>query len=129
MYRQYRDRIAFYIVYINEAHPTDIWQMQSNVKEGVLFRDPKTKQEREDVANSCVRKLHIAIPALIDSIDNRVESEYTGWPDRLYLIGANGRVRFKSEPGPFGFEPKQLAAAIQAESEMMRVEAGIRRRS
>lgn len=86
--------------------------MESNVKEGVLFRDPRTEEERANVASSCVRRLHIAMPALIDSISNRVEQQYTGWPDRLYLIGTDGRVRFKSEAGPFGFNPKQLAAAL-----------------
>jgi len=108
--------VAFYVVYIQEAHPTDIWQMQSSIKEGVLFRNPTTTEEREKVADSCVRKLHLAIPALIDSMDNSVEQKYTGWPDRLYLIGADGRVQFKSEPGPFGFDPKGLAAAIGRQS-------------
>ena len=88
--------------------------MQSNIKEGVIFRNPTTNEDRENVASSCVRKLHIAIPALIDSINNRVEQQYTGWPDRLYLIGSDGRIRFKSEPGPFGFDPKRLAAALRA---------------
>ena len=105
--------MAFYVVYINEAHPTDLWQMQSNVKEGVLFRSPTTREERESVAGSCVRKLHIAIPALIDSINNQVEQEYTAWPDRLYLVGEDGKIRFKSEAGPFGFDPKKLAAALE----------------
>jgi Iodothyronine deiodinase len=86
--------------------------MESNVKEGVLFRDPTTNEERESVASSCVRRLHIAIPALIDSISNRVEQQYTGWPDRLYLIGADGRVQFKSDAGPFGFDPKGLATSL-----------------
>jgi len=106
--------VAFYVVYIAEAHPTDIWEMQSNVRDGVLFRNPTTTAEREQVANSCVRNLHIAIPALIDSINNGVEQQYTGWPDRLYLIGRDGQVRFKSEPGPFGFDPTKLSAALTA---------------
>ena len=87
--------------------------MQSNVKERVLFRNPTKDQERENIATSCVRKLHIAIPALVDSINNRVEQDYTGWPDRLYLIGTDGRIRFKSDAGPFGFTPKRLAAALR----------------
>ena len=37
---------------------------------------------------------------------------YTGWPDRLYLIDANGRMAYKSMPGPFGFEPDLLRAAL-----------------
>jgi hypothetical protein len=89
--------------------------MQSNVKEGILFADPTSDQDREKVANSCVRNLHIAIPALIDSIANRVEQEYTGWPDRLYLIDQGGDIRFKTEAGPFGFDAKKLAKALQSD--------------
>jgi hypothetical protein len=91
--------------------------MQSNVKEGVVFADPTTQNDREAVANSCVRNLHIAIPAVIDSIGNRVEQEYTGWPDRMYLIDKSGKVRFKSGAGPFGFDAKRLAAALHVSIE------------
>lgn len=113
MYDEYQDRVAFYAVYIEEAHPTDIWQMGSNVREGVLFRDPQSDAERQGVAQSCVRNLGIRFPALIDGIDNTVEHQYTGWPDRLYLIGRDGRVAFKSAPGPFGFHPDGLEAALR----------------
>ena len=100
-------------MYILEAHPTDVWQMQSNVREGVLFRSPRDEAERATVAGACVRKLGIKFPALIDGFDNRVETAYTGWPDRLYLIAPGGHVVYKSKPGPFGFHPNDLANAIQ----------------
>ena len=105
--------MAFYAVYIEEAHPSDIWQMGSNVREGVVLRDPRSDPEREGVAQSCVRNLGIRFPALIDGIDNTVERMYTGWPDRLYLIARDGRVAFKSAPGPFGFHPDALQAALR----------------
>jgi len=105
--------MAFYAVYIVEAHPTDIWQMKSNIKENILFANPKTDEERALVAGACVRKLGIKFPAVIDGIDNRTEVAYTGWPDRLYLIDRDGKVAFKSRPGPFGFKPDQLEAAIK----------------
>ena len=88
--------------------------MQSNVRDGVLFRSPKDEAERATVAGACVRKLGIKFPALIDGFDNRVETAYTAWPDRLYLVGAGGRVLYKSKPGPFGFHPDALGTAIQA---------------
>ena len=88
--------------------------MQSNVKDNVLFANPKTLQEREAVAGSCVRKLGIKFPAVIDNLDNRTEQAYTGWPDRLYLIDREGKVAFKAKPGPFGFKPDQLEAAIKS---------------
>ena len=105
--------MAFYAVYIVEAHPTDIWQMKSNIKDNVLFANPKTDEERALVAGACVRKLGIKFPAVIDGIANRTEVAYTGWPDRLYLIDRDGKVAFKSRPGPFGFKPDQLEAAIK----------------
>lgn len=87
--------------------------MQSNVRENVLFATPKTDAERTTVANACWRKLGIKFPALVDSMDNHVEAAYTGWPDRLYLVDRGGRIVFKTKPGPFGFDPDKLAAAMQ----------------
>jgi hypothetical protein len=89
--------------------------MRSNVRDGVLFASPRNETERYSVAGSCVRKLGIRFPALVDAFDNHVEAAYTGWPDRLYLIAPGGRVLYKSKPGPFGFRPEDLAAAIQRE--------------
>ena len=109
---QYKGKVDFYAVYILEAHPTDVWQMQSNVKDEVLFASPRNESERFAVANSCVTKLGIKFPAMVDGFDNQVESTYTGWPDRLYLIGSGGRVLYKSAPGPFGFHPATLASAM-----------------
>ena len=88
--------------------------MRSNIKDNVLFRSPRDEAERATVAGACVRKLGIKFPALIDGFDNRVETAYTGWPDRLYLIAPGGRVLYKSKPGPFGFHPDDLGAALQA---------------
>ena len=106
--------MAFYAIYIEEAHPSDIWQMGSNIREGVVYANPRSDAERFNVAGSCVRNLGIRFPALIDGIDNTVERLYTGWPDRLYLIGRDGRVLFKSSPGPFGFHPDGLEAALKS---------------
>jgi Iodothyronine deiodinase len=100
-------------VYILEAHPTDVWQMESNIKDNVLFASPKNEDEREYVAGACVRKLGIKFPAVIDGFENTTEKAYTGWPDRLYLIGGDGKVLYKSKPGPFGFHPADLEAAIK----------------
>lgn len=104
--------MAFYAVYILEAHPSDVWQMESNVKDKVVFASPKDEEERALLAGSCVRKLGIKFPALIDGFDNTTEKAYTGWPDRIYLIDGHGRVAFKSRPGPFGFKPDELKAAL-----------------
>lgn len=113
MHEKYGKDVAFYAVYIQEAHPSDIWQMKSNLKDNVIFASPKSLDERASVATSCVRKLGIKFPAVLDGIDNKTEIAYTGWPDRLYLIDRDGRVAYKSKPGPFGFHPEDLEAALE----------------
>jgi type I thyroxine 5'-deiodinase len=87
--------------------------MQSNVKDNVVFASPRNFDERTSAANSCVRKLGIKFPAVIDGFDNVTEKAYTGWPDRLYLIDRDGRVVYKSKPGPFGFHPDELQKALE----------------
>jgi hypothetical protein len=64
------------------------------------------------VAGICVRNLSIELPALIDEPDNRVERDYTGWPDRLYVVDRDGRISYKSAAGPFGFKPAEVAAVL-----------------
>ncbi len=113
LYDKYRDRAAFYIVYIKEAHPIDLWQMPSNERDHVLLYSPRTDGERFENAGQCVRKLGIRIPALIDGIDDRTEGVYTGWPDRLYVIAAGGRIVYKSGPGPFGFTPQEMETHLR----------------
>jgi type I thyroxine 5'-deiodinase len=104
--------VPFYAVYILEAHPSDVWQMQSNVRDKVVLASPRSFDERQNVAGMCVRKLGIKFPALVDGFGNATEQAYTGWPDRIYLIDKNGRVAYKSRPGPFGFHPEELKAAL-----------------
>jgi type I thyroxine 5'-deiodinase len=113
LYDQYRDRISFFAVYILEAHPSDVWQMASNLRDNVVFRTPANYEERTVLADTCVRKLGLRFPALVDQFDNSTEKAYTGWPDRIYLIDVNGRIRYKSRPGPFGFKPQELSAALE----------------
>ena len=104
--------MQFLAVYILEAHPSDVWQMESNIKQGVVFRSPRNENEREQLAGTCVRKLGIKFPAVVDGFNNATEKAYTGWPDRIYLIDTAGRIVFKSKPGPFGFKPELLSGAL-----------------
>lgn len=115
MYKTYSDRVGFFVVYIQEAHPTDLWQLSANVREGVLFASPRSNEQRSETASACVRKLGIELPAVLDPLENPTERAYTGWPDRLYLVDTNGRIAFKSAPGPYGFDPKDLEAAIKTQ--------------
>ena len=106
------------MVYIEEAHPTDGWQMPSNLKDHVLVESAKTFDDRDEAANMCVVKLGLHIPALVDDIQDTTERAYTGWPDRLYIIDRAGRVAYKSKAGPFGFHPDDMANVLRSQISM-----------
>jgi len=76
---------------------------------------PRRGQKKSDPRwrGACVRKLNIEIPALVDGFDDGVERAYTGWPDRLYVIDRAGNIAFKSAPGPYGFKPADMEAALR----------------
>ena len=112
MAARYQKDVAFLLVYIREAHPVDGRQAPANIRDGVILQSATTQAEREDHADTCVRSLNIRFPTVVDKLDNKVELAYSGWPDRLYLIGTDGRVIFKSAPGPAGFRPSLLESAI-----------------
>ena len=61
----------------------------------------------------CVIKLGIELPALIDDFDDSTDVAYTGWPDRLYVVDREGKVAYKSGPGPFGFRPEAMEEALR----------------
>src|SRR6202140_6014650 len=88
--------------------------MQSNMKDQVVFASPKNEEQRAFIAGACVRKLGIKFPSVLDEFGNSTEQAYTGWPDRLYLIDQNGRVAFKTKPGPFGFKADELRSSLAA---------------
>ena len=114
IYRRYRDHVAFFVVYIQEAHPTDGWQTDSNVAEGILFRQHQSYEEREAVATTCSLDLHLPLPVLVEEMDNAIDEAYGAAPERLYLIGVDGRVAYQGGAGPHFFDLEAWEQAIAA---------------
>jgi len=112
MANRHRGRVAFLLVYIREAHPEEGWILPENRRSGVAVHEPTTVAERVDVAAMCAAKLQVELPTVVDELDNAVASAYGGWPDRLYLVGTDGRIVFQGGEGPFGFKPAELERAI-----------------
>jgi Iodothyronine deiodinase len=102
------------VVYIEEAHPTDGWEMPSNIKENILIASASTLLQRDEAAKTCVVKLGIHIPAVVDDMQDTTERAYTAWPDRLYVLDREGRVAYKSKAGPFGFHPTAMAKVLRS---------------
>ena len=113
LYSRFKDRIEFFVVYVQEAHPTDGWQVESNIKDDVFYRQHQSLDEREEAAQSCTIGLHISIPTLVEEMDNAIDESYGAAPERLYLIGKDGRVAYHGGAGPHFFDLDELDEAIQ----------------
>ncbi len=100
------------MVYVREAHPTDGWQVPANERVGALVKTHTSFDDRTEAAETCSEELKISIPIIVDGMDDKVEKAYAGWPDRLYVVGVDGKIAFAGGPGPRGFQPSLAKAAL-----------------
>jgi len=107
LYQAYKDKANIYVIYIREAHPLG---GPRRTPSEFQITDPKTLAERQAVAEKFAKTVKLSIPILVDTIDDQVERAYAGWPDRIFVLDAEGRIVFKAEPGPGGFAPAVKSA-------------------
>lgn len=97
----YGDRVQFVFVYVLEAHPTDGWNTNSNRADDIMYAQPVNLEERATVANDWRKAYDFKNPVVLDWPDNRINADYSGGPERLYVFDPKGIVTFKSEQGPY----------------------------
>ena len=108
IYNDYKDRVDFLTVYVREAHPTDEWQMKSNVKDDVCYAQPKTLEQRVTIAKDFTTRFKFPLPFGIDDMSNAADNAYAAWPERLYVIDDTGHVAYRGGIGPFNYKPAEL---------------------
>ena len=110
MYEQFKDRADFLTIYIREAHPEDEWQMESNLTEEVCYLQPRSQEDRVRIASDFARRFHYPIPLAIDTMADTANRVYAGWPERLFIIGEDGRILYQGGMGPFNYKPEEVRA-------------------
>ena len=120
MYRKYGELAQFFVVYIKEAHPERQWEgtLSARVR---YTKDPETIFERFQIASTCVANLNLSIPCLIDDMENTAARAYKAHPDRLYVVGKDGKIAYHGGPGPYGFTPHQMEEYLLKEFERIGV--------
>lgn len=112
LYDAHKDRANFLTVYIAEAHPEDEWQMDSNVEEKIVLKQPKLFAERQEAVKILVERLKYRVPVAVDGMDNRADAAFAAWPERIYIVGPGGRVAYKGGMGPFEFDVKEAGERL-----------------
>jgi len=79
----------------------------------VHIAQPRTAEARRKIADGCAKEFKFTIPVLVDDMDDSVAKAYAAWPDRLYILGADGKVAYGSARGPWGFKVDEMRAALE----------------
>ena len=114
IYEDYKDHADFLTVYVREAHPTDEWQMKSNLKDDVCYAQPKTLQQRVAIANDFTRRFKFPLPFGIDDMGNAANDAYAAWPERIYIIDESGHIAYRGGIGPFNYKPQEAREWLAA---------------
>jgi len=111
LYQKYKDRAEFMMVYIREAHPGSVVSLPGKNGQNELQIVPQTSTRADRLTNlrQLISLTHISMPAVIDDESSSVKRDYAAWPDRLYVVGVDGKVVYKGRPGPYGFRTPELA--------------------
>lgn len=113
LHKKYGNEVQFLFIYCREAHAIDGARPGSRV----LVEEPISTQERRDIAKKFVDDQQFGFPALLDAIDDKTGTDYAAHPDRLYLVGKDGKLAWVGDQGPRGFRPSELETAILAETQ------------
>ena len=110
IFSDYKDHADFLTVYVREAHPTDEWQMKSNIKDDVCYAQPRNLADRLAIANDFTKRFNYPVPFGVDDMNNAANDAYAAWPERLYIIDENGKIAYRGGMGPFNYVPGEVRA-------------------
>jgi hypothetical protein len=89
---EHGDSVAWVLVYTREAHPSEEGPDRDNLREDIEVPQHTTFETRLEAARTCAVKMDLKLHVLVDGIDNKVTELYAGWPNRGYVIDANGVI-------------------------------------
>ena len=108
MYDKYKDKADFYWVYVKEAHPVGSRRPARHIE----IEQPTTFDKRKEVAMKCSGELKLPMPMVVDDMKNSVAMAYNALPDRLFILGADGKIAYRGDRGPRGFKVDEMKKAL-----------------
>jgi len=109
LYKEYKEKAQFFMVYIREAHP--VRKAGDKSRHGPSITQHKTTGERAIAATECIQKLKISLPTLIDEMSKGFQAKYGGFQAGTNIIDIDGKIAFSSR-GPWGAKPKEARKVL-----------------
>ncbi|MDP3442091.1 MAG: hypothetical protein Q8T08_04450 [Ignavibacteria bacterium] len=121
MYEKYKDVADIYLVNTQEAHPQssqspysaepEPWHALDNITAGISAEQPRTLEERKELAERWISEQGISTPVLLDGPNNEFWTQAGQAPNMSILISGEGEVVLKQD----WFEEKALEEALVGE--------------
>lgn len=120
--RDFADRVAFVVVYTQEAHPVDainpyadrIWNPVINKVAGVNVPEHTSAEQRRAQASQAFELMELDSRFLVDNMDNSVWRRYGAAPSAAYVIDLQGDIRLR-QPWVYPREIRKTLNKILAE--------------
>lgn len=109
VYKKYKGKADFFWVYVREAHPVGSRRPARHVE----IEQAKTFSERKATATQCSGEIKLPMPMVIDDMENSVAKAYNALPDRIFILGADGKIAYRGDRGPRGFKVDEMAEALK----------------
>ena len=100
---EYESLADFVTIYIQEAHATDGWVLDSNVYK---ISNHKHIQNRIVAAQMLEEKKPAGL-LVVDTMNNDADKLYRASPERLCVV-MDGIVQYYGRIGPFGYQPCEV---------------------
>lgn len=114
LYKAYKGKVQFFLVYIREAHPARRAAGGGKPRKGPAgVTQHKTLKERMIAADKCMKGLKLTIPTLLDSMDGAFLKTYGGFPAGTAVVDIDGKIAYWNRGAPNGCKPPKAAAAIK----------------
>jgi hypothetical protein len=125
--RRFEPYVNTAIIYVVEAHPINapspyadrIWVTDRNEIAGIHCAQPRTIEERIELAHRLRRRFRLSTSMLIDALDDRAWRAFGSAPNVAILVQPDGRIAVKQG----WFDPREMARAITALLKNSRVTA------
>jgi hypothetical protein len=114
--QRFENDINTVIIYVVEPHPVNerspyadgIWVTTKNEMAGIRCNQPRTVQERVELAHRMRQRFRLSSFTLIDTLDNRAWQAFGGAPNVAILVGCDGKIALKQG----WFEATEMEHAI-----------------
>lgn len=101
--------VHWFLIYTYEACPSDDWADPDNIRDGIEIPAHADYHDRVAAARRMIDDLGLASTVLIDDADDLAARSYGGAPNRVYVIGRDGLVRYRQ----IWCEPQNLLPELQ----------------